>query len=393
MVQCHGIRNLNHDRQGCADLPTNCRSSVPCHCHGRAVSAYAEELTCSLLKCRIRLTWSAILGTQWESTAWKAITSVFIWPTVKRMPDLWSFLSAPATSGCSFRSNANSDDSFSSCLFRKTITMHRSHIFSLRFGVALLLSVVLVAIAHGADALSTPTLVRSARNGPWSVPTTWEGGKLPAAGSRVLIRSGHAVVYDLDSDQALRVLQVAGSLSFAPDRDTRLDVGLLKIQSGEEVSESGFDCDAHLPAPDASKPVPALEIGSPDHPVEPNHTALVRLVYFEGMNRESCPAIVCCGGRMDFHGTPMSRTWVKLGKTVQEGDRTVTLAEAVTGPARYPCRHTRSPTLPQKEVRLPPPQTRFKKLSSPQKSERNTSWMCQYRCRWSTPAHSRSITK
>src|SRR5206468_4134761 len=48
-------------------------------------------------------------------------------------------------------------------------------------------------------------------------------------------------------------------------------------------------------------------------------------------DRESCPAIVCCGGRMDFHGATMSRTWVKLGETAKQGERTVTLGEPVTG--------------------------------------------------------------
>ena len=43
------------------------------------------------------------------------------------------------------------------------------------------------------------------------------------------------------------------------------------------------------------------------------------------MDKESCPAIVCCGGRMDFHGAPLSRTWVKLGATAKKGDTTVTL--------------------------------------------------------------------
>ena len=49
------------------------------------------------------------------------------------------------------------------------------------------------------------------------------------------------------------------------------------------------------------------------------------------MDPETCPAIVCCGGRMDFHGAPMSRTWVKLGRTARAGDAAVTLAEPVTG--------------------------------------------------------------
>jgi hypothetical protein len=49
------------------------------------------------------------------------------------------------------------------------------------------------------------------------------------------------------------------------------------------------------------------------------------------MDRESLPAIVCCGGRMDFHGMPMARTWVKLGKPAKAGDTSVTLAEPVPG--------------------------------------------------------------
>ena len=43
----------------------------------------------------------------------------------------------------------------------------------------------------------------------------------------------------------------------------------------------------------------------------------------------SCPAIVCCGGRMDFHGAPLNRTWVKLGATAKKGDTAVSLAEPV----------------------------------------------------------------
>jgi hypothetical protein len=65
--------------------------------------------------------------------------------------------------------------------------------------------------------------------------------------------------------------------------------------------------------------------------VDAGHQAVIRLVYFDGMDRESCPAVVCCGGRMDLHGAPLSRTWVKFGATARAGDRAVTLAEPVTG--------------------------------------------------------------
>lgn len=174
-------------------------------------------------------------------------------------------------------------------------------------------------------------VVRSVKSGPWSVPATWEGGKVPAAMARVLIREGHQVVYDVKSDQTIRAINVAGILSFAPDKDTRLDVGLIKIQPGDEYSEEGFDCTAHVGPADSGKPRPALEVGTPDRPIDSRHTALIRLVFVADMNKESCPAIVCCGGRMDFHGAPLSRSWVKLGATAKKGDTTATLAEPVTG--------------------------------------------------------------
>jgi hypothetical protein len=174
-------------------------------------------------------------------------------------------------------------------------------------------------------------LIRSAGSGRWSNPATWEGGRVPAAGAKVQVRQGHAVLYDVNSGQAIRSVHVAGTLTFARDRDTRLDVGLLKIQPGDDTSEEGFDCTAHGSAPAAQAPRPALEVGTAEHPVDAGRTATIRLAYREGMDRQSCPAIVCCGGRMDFHGAPMSRTWVKLGATARPGDATVALAEAVKG--------------------------------------------------------------
>lgn len=154
---------------------------------------------------------------------------------------------------------------------------------------------------------------------------------MPQAGAKVQIRGGHRVVYDVDSRQAMRTVFVAGTLTFASDRDTCLEVGLLKIQPGNNTTEDGFDCDAHLPEVDPSQPKPALEVGTAEHPIDANHTALIRLVYFEGMDKESCPAIVDCGGRMEFHGAELNHTWVKLGAPAKVGDTVITLAESVTG--------------------------------------------------------------
>lgn len=173
--------------------------------------------------------------------------------------------------------------------------------------------------------------VRSARSGAWSNASTWEGGKLPAAGDRVHIRAVDDVTYDVESDAILRTVFVGGKLRFASDRDTRLCVGLLRVDQMDCPSEEGFDYvhfGDHSPA-DADRAT--LQIGSPDRPIEFGKRAVIRLYAIEGQNPESCPAVICCGGRMDIHGAPMNRTWVKLGATAKEGDATVTLAEKVSG--------------------------------------------------------------
>src|ERR1044072_7992828 len=111
--------------------------------------------------------------------------------------------------------------------------------FRQTLAVALLLGILSASAADDpvGDKTAKPAVVCSARSGLWSAPATWEGGKVPGAGARVLIREGHKVVYDVKSDRAIRAVNVAGPLSFAADRDTRLDVGLIKIGSGEEYSE------------------------------------------------------------------------------------------------------------------------------------------------------------
>src|SRR5262245_41207289 len=128
----------------------------------------------------------------------------------------------------------------------------------------------------GREKAAKLTVVRTAKSGFWSVPATWEGGTVPAAGAIVQIRTGHTVTYDLKSDQAFRAVHVAGTLTFARNRDTRLDVGLIKIQPGDVTSEDGFDCDAHAELK-PGQPRPVLEVGTPDQPMPAVYTALIRL--------------------------------------------------------------------------------------------------------------------
>jgi hypothetical protein len=172
--------------------------------------------------------------------------------------------------------------------------------------------------------------VRSARNGRWSDAKTWVDGRAPRAGDNVQVRGGHVVTYDVSSDAALRVVHVAGTLTFARDKSTRLNVGLLKVSPDEECSEDGFNCHETPTAAGIKTGQAALEIGTAENPIPTGVTATVRLVYFDGMDTNALPALISCGGRMDIHGAPMNRTWVKLAATAKAGDSKVTLAETVS---------------------------------------------------------------
>jgi len=179
--------------------------------------------------------------------------------------------------------------------------------------------------------------IRSVTSGSWSEAKTWQPARLPKDGDRVLIARDTRVVYDVSSEARIRLVQVVGTLSFSRDCNTLLNVGVLKVQNSNVCSESGFACDFHdvnaagepTAAPDGHMPV--LEVGTIDNPIPAEHTARIRLHFFEGMDRNDAPAIACCSARMDFHGTPMSRTWVDLGTKVSPGDSTVLLSEDVTG--------------------------------------------------------------
>src|SRR6185369_9524720 len=173
--------------------------------------------------------------------------------------------------------------------------------------------------------------LRSVRNGPWSAPDTWDARRIPREGDRVLIGRRTSVLFDEDSPAVIRYLQVAGVLSFARDRNTTLNVGVITIQATEEYAETSFDCHAmveegkHEPAPGERA---ALEVGTLQDPIPHPHVARIRLHLAAGLDKKDGPAIVCCDGRMDFHGAAMNRTWLRLGKHAGPGDDRLVLPEA-----------------------------------------------------------------
>jgi len=172
---------------------------------------------------------------------------------------------------------------------------------------------------------------RTTQSGKWSDAQTWQGGRQPQAGDIVQVRTGHTVTYDVDSNAALRMLHVAGTLAFSREKSTLLDVGLIKIEAGETTTEDGFDCHDEAPTPRHGSVTPVLEIGTLESPIPAGVKATIRLRHFKGTNVETLPAIVVCGGRWDLHGAPMARTWLKLAAPAKAGDKNVTLEQPASG--------------------------------------------------------------
>lgn len=171
----------------------------------------------------------------------------------------------------------------------------------------------------------------------------------------MLISTGNAVTYDVESTGVLRAVHVSGRLTFAPDMNTRLEVGLLRVAGGNSIAEEGFECtlptaahashdhnqhehagrehggrDHHGQAR-VGAAGPELLIGTPEAPIQAGVACLIRLHPMPGTDIQSWPAIVCCGGRMEIHGAPLNRTWVKLTRSADAGATRLFLADSVEG--------------------------------------------------------------
>src|SRR5262245_32115235 len=100
-------------------------------------------------------------------------------------------------------------------------------------------ALVVCGLPLPAQAAGVQFTVRSAQSGKWSDPATWTPKRVPATGDLVQVRPGHRVTYDVASDQAIRMVHVTGTLTFTREHSTRLIVGLIKVQPGEEATEDG----------------------------------------------------------------------------------------------------------------------------------------------------------
>ena len=167
-----------------------------------------------------------------------------------------------------------------------------------------------LAFTSAASAAAPVTFnARTAYSGNWSDAKTWQGERKPQAGDFVQIRAGHTVTYDVESNDALRLVHVAGTLTFSREKSTLLDVGLLKIEPGETTTEDGFDCHDAAPAVPIGGVVPALEIGTPAAPIPVGVKAVIRLRHFKGRARKRCPR----SSPAVAAGTSTARRWSEPG--------------------------------------------------------------------------------
>lgn len=170
----------------------------------------------------------------------------------------------------------------------------------------------------------------SINSGQWSDAENWLPARVPGKHDKVLIQHNTTLEYDSQSKAVIHTLHVAGTLNFATDRTTELNVGLLIIKpmhkADHEDQADVHDVDKHDHHHVAQKITAALNVGTAEQPIPAKHTAKIRLHYLEGMNKTSAPAVIARpGGAMNFHGQPLSRTWVKLEDHLKPGENTLQL--------------------------------------------------------------------
>lgn len=185
----------------------------------------------------------------------------------------------------------------------KAKTLALVTVLNITLGVGLLAASASAPDRSLSGARETPA-VESIRNGLWSDPSVWSGGKVPAQASRVVIPPGITVVYDSASTEALHSLEIKGRLDFSRSVHTNLDVGDITVF-----------------------PTGRLEIGTREQPIPAGVTARIRLV-----NEEDGQHALVVHGEAQIHGAPVSPTFTFLARTSEKGQRILELAQPVDWP-------------------------------------------------------------
>ena len=151
----------------------------------------------------------------------------------------------------------------------------------------------------------------AAASGDWSSPSTWQAGRIPDEGSRVLIPEGVVLTLDSELTSSLKWLRVNGELRFATDRDTELRVDTLVTAPGSR-----------------------LEIGTAEQPIPSNVRAQVVFVDLGPLSVENDPMLMGRGailhGSTRIHGAAKTSA-VTAAIDPQRGDQQIVLDAQPSG--------------------------------------------------------------
>ena len=151
----------------------------------------------------------------------------------------------------------------------------------------------------------------AAISGNWSSPSTWQRGRVPDEGSRVLVPEGVVLTLDGELTPSLKWLRVNGELRFATDRDTELRVDTLVTAPGSR-----------------------LEIGTAEQPIPSNVRAQVVFADLGPLNVDNDPMLMGRGailhGSTRIHGAAKTSA-VTAAIDPQRGDQQIVLDAQPSG--------------------------------------------------------------
>ncbi|WDI32097.1 Ig-like domain-containing protein [Hyphococcus flavus] len=149
------------------------------------------------------------------------------------------------------------------------------------------------------------------KNGSWFDPSTWAGGEVPAEGAQVLIPEGIEVAYDGQSAVSLFTVRVDGSLDFATDANTFMEVDTLVVAPGGKMT-----------------------IGTVDNPVAADVETIIQIADNGPIDTSWDPMLFSRGvishGDVQIHGAEKT-SFLKVASDPMAGDTSLSLESPPDG--------------------------------------------------------------